>query len=144
MAPERLEGQKYSFASDIWAVGVAVAECALGAFPFIKDDGRPVNSFWELLNHIKTKEPPRLETSWGFSPELCDFVAICCKKEPRERASVTDLLNHPFIKFYENRDVGYSRWVPHVLALVQQERTKNSTNSTTQMQISNRLDTLMF
>jgi serine/threonine protein kinase len=145
MAPERLEGQKYSFASDIWGVGVAVAECALGSFPFIKDNGLPVNSFWELLNHIKTKEPPRLDPSWGFSPELCDFVNICVKKDPRERATVMDLLNHPFIKFYENRNVGYSQWVPHVLNLIQQDRIKHSTNSSTnQMRIEDRLDSLLF
>ncbi len=140
-----MEGARYSFASDIWGIGIAVAECALGSFPFIKENGMPLNSFWELLNHIKTKDPPRLDPTKGFSPELCNFVDICVKKDPRERATVMDLLNHPFIKYYENRNVGYSQWVPHVMKLIQQERSKTSTHSTTnQITIENRLDSLLF
>ncbi|KAL0482760.1 mitogen-activated protein kinase kinase [Acrasis kona] len=144
MSPERLEGYKYSFASDIWAIGIAAAECALGSFPFVKDNGTPVNSFWELLSHIKTKEPPQLKTSQGFSPELCDFVNGCLKRNPRERVSVQNLLDHPFIKFYENRNVGYSQWVPHIMSLIEKDRVKTSTNSSNQMKIENKLDLLNF
>ena len=34
MSPERLQGQPYSYPSDIWALGLVLAEGALGHFPY--------------------------------------------------------------------------------------------------------------
>ena len=34
MSPERLGGKPYSFASDIWSLGITLVECALGQFPY--------------------------------------------------------------------------------------------------------------
>ena len=34
MAPERLQGDEYSYASDVWSVGVIVLEALRGAHPF--------------------------------------------------------------------------------------------------------------
>ena len=34
MSPERLRGASYSYASDIWSLGLVLAEGALGRFPF--------------------------------------------------------------------------------------------------------------
>ena len=34
MSPERLQGQPYSYPSDIWAIGLVLAEGALGRFPY--------------------------------------------------------------------------------------------------------------
>ena len=34
MSPERLKGGSYSYASDIWSVGLVLAEGALGRFPY--------------------------------------------------------------------------------------------------------------
>jgi serine/threonine protein kinase len=34
MSPERIKGSDHSLDSDIWALGVTLAECALGRFPF--------------------------------------------------------------------------------------------------------------
>lgn len=34
MSPERIKGLEHTFNSDIWSIGVTVAQCALGYFPF--------------------------------------------------------------------------------------------------------------
>ena len=44
---------------------------------------------------IASENPPTLT---GFSEELIDFVSCCLKKDPTQRLSVFELLQHPFIK----------------------------------------------
>jgi serine/threonine protein kinase len=39
-----------------------------------------------------------------FSPELCDLVARCLEKDPKQRLTAEQLLSHPFIMRY--RDAG--------------------------------------
>jgi len=38
MSPERLEGEAYSFSSDIWALGIIVYEMAIGESPYPMTD----------------------------------------------------------------------------------------------------------
>eukprot|EP00276_Gloeochaete_wittrockiana_P009348 CAMPEP_0184656822 /NCGR_PEP_ID=MMETSP0308-20130426/16781_1 /TAXON_ID=38269 /ORGANISM="Gloeochaete witrockiana, Strain SAG 46.84" /LENGTH=331 /DNA_ID=CAMNT_0027094119 /DNA_START=147 /DNA_END=1139 /DNA_ORIENTATION=+ len=91
MAPERLRGQQYSFASDIWSFGITLAECALGRFPYPAP-----KSFWDMINAVDQTPVPSLPAD-RFTPEFCNFVAICLQKDPTRRPHVTDLVGHPFI-----------------------------------------------
>ena len=34
MSPERIRGERYSFDSDIWSLGLTVVEAAIGRFPY--------------------------------------------------------------------------------------------------------------
>ena len=34
MSPERIRGERYSFDSDIWSLGLTVVEAASGRFPY--------------------------------------------------------------------------------------------------------------
>lgn len=47
---------------------------------------------------IPTKPPPSFRDIDRWSPEFVDFVSICLVKNPEERATATDLLQHEFIK----------------------------------------------
>jgi serine/threonine protein kinase len=38
MSPERVRGLEHGAASDVWSVGLSVAECALGVFPIVTDE----------------------------------------------------------------------------------------------------------
>lgn len=71
MSPERLLGQHYGYASDIWSLGVIVYELAVGihAFPIAQ-------VFLQTLQSICYAPEPRLDENL-FSPELCDFVKCC-------------------------------------------------------------------
>ncbi|KAF0979797.1 hypothetical protein FDP41_000950 [Naegleria fowleri] len=111
MSPERLEGKKYSFASDIWALGIIVLESVTGKFPFRDEHDKPIGVFWELLNTIKMKAPPSLSPHQGYSSEVCDFIALCLQKDPKQRATVSELLEHPFItKHCSNSPTSGAEW----------------------------------
>jgi len=34
MSPERINGDEYSFDSDMWSLGLTLVECALGRYPY--------------------------------------------------------------------------------------------------------------
>eukprot|EP00238_Polyblepharides_amylifera_P004994 CAMPEP_0196593990 /NCGR_PEP_ID=MMETSP1081-20130531/77086_1 /TAXON_ID=36882 /ORGANISM="Pyramimonas amylifera, Strain CCMP720" /LENGTH=399 /DNA_ID=CAMNT_0041918129 /DNA_START=75 /DNA_END=1274 /DNA_ORIENTATION=+ len=99
MSPERISGSCYSYDCDIWSLGLSVLELAQGRFPYppteTANGGHPL-SFWDLLDYIVEQPPPKL-ASEKFSADFCDFVAVCLQKEPKKRATATDLMAHPFI-----------------------------------------------
>ncbi|CAN4086713.1 unnamed protein product [Withania somnifera] len=105
MAPERISGSTYDYKSDIWSLGMAILECAIGRFPYIlSEDQQARPSFYELLEAIVGSPPPSAPAD-QFSPEFCSFVSACIQKDPRDRPSALDLLSHPFIKKFEDKDI---------------------------------------
>ncbi|KAE8651503.1 hypothetical protein Csa_019444 [Cucumis sativus] len=105
MSPERISGGTYDYSSDIWSLGLVVLECAIGRFPYLQsEEQQSWPSFYELLEAIVAKPPPSAPPD-QFSPEFCSFVSACIKKDPKERSSSLDLLNHPFIKKFEDKDI---------------------------------------
>ncbi|CAI5741397.1 unnamed protein product [Peronospora destructor] len=94
MAPERISGGMYSYPSDIWSFGLAVMACAIGKMPVPIKDG-----YWGVVHAVQEQPSPRLQ-DYGdhFSPEFCDFLDQCLRKNPLSRPPAADLLEHPFIK----------------------------------------------
>jgi len=90
-SPERISSEKtsYSFPADIWAIGISMIFCATGKLPIPK-------KYWNLVEAIGNKAPPALDPK-KFSPNFCDFVAKCLKRDPNERWTAQQLLQHPFI-----------------------------------------------
>ena len=68
MAPERLNGENYSYSSDIWSFGLTLITLALGHYPLPTEDG-----FWGIYQAVKA-DPPGLQGD-QYSPELKDFVS---------------------------------------------------------------------
>ncbi|TVU35265.1 hypothetical protein EJB05_17147 [Eragrostis curvula] len=104
MAPERISGSSYEYKSDIWSLGLVILECAIGRFPYIPSEGEGWLSFYELLEAIVDQPPPSAPAD-QFSPEFCSFISSCIQKDPAERLSASELLNHPFIKKFEGKDL---------------------------------------
>ncbi|KAK4749570.1 hypothetical protein SAY87_027019 [Trapa incisa] len=105
MSPERISGSTYDYSSDIWSLGIVVLECAIGRFPYLQsEDQQGWPSFYELLEAI-VRCPPPCAPPDQFSPEFCSFISACIQKDPRNRASSLDLLGHPFIKKFEDKDI---------------------------------------
>ncbi|XWS69952.1 hypothetical protein CRYUN_Cryun03dG0007600 [Craigia yunnanensis] len=103
--PERISGSTYDYSSDIWSLGMVVLECAIGRFPYMQsEDQQSWPSFYELLEAIVEKPPPTAPPD-QFSPEFCSFVSASIQKNPRDRVSSLDLLTHPFIKKFEDKDI---------------------------------------
>merc|ERR1719433_174258 len=75
MSPERCLGNDYSFASDVWSVGMVIYELATGKYPFAD-----ISTFPVLFDHLCEKPEPRLETGL-FPPNLCDFTALCLTRD---------------------------------------------------------------
>ena len=85
MSPERIHGEEYSYASDVWSFGLTIVECALGHFPYPRAQG-----YWGILQAVLKEPSPSLPAD-EYSPELLDFVAHCLRKDPSERPSARKL-----------------------------------------------------
>ncbi|RDX75193.1 Mitogen-activated protein kinase kinase 2, partial [Mucuna pruriens] len=110
--PERIIGNQhsYNYKSDIWSLGLILLKCATGKFPYTPPDQ---NEGWEnifqLIEAIVEKPSP-CAPSDDFSPEFCSFISACLQKNPRDRLSARDLINHPFINKCEDVNVDLSAY----------------------------------
>ncbi len=103
MSPERIDGKDYSFPADIWAFGLSMATIALGKLPIDTRGG-----YWTILHGIRDEPSPSLPSD-RFSPEFCDFVNQCLKKNPDERSSCKELLKHAFLQKAEPEDLTFDQ-----------------------------------
>ena len=92
MAPERIDGQEYSYSSDIWSFGLALLTVALGRLPLETTGG-----FWQVLQSVRDKPSPTVPDNGQWSGDFRSFIALCLKKDPEERPSASVLLKHPFL-----------------------------------------------
>lgn len=83
-------GEDYSYAADVWGVGLCVYELASGKYPYGVVDSYPI-----LYNLFKQPEP-RLDAR-HFTEHLCNFVARCIVHQPEQRATTIQLQAHEFI-----------------------------------------------
>eukprot|EP00296_Roombia_truncata_P000183 JP435848.1.p1 GENE.JP435848.1~~JP435848.1.p1 ORF type:complete len:357 (+),score=85.93 JP435848.1:132-1202(+) len=111
MSPERITGKSYSFDSDIWSLGLMLIEMATGIFPYVSPGENVV--FWTLMDKIVNQPVPCLSSD-EFSPELCDFVSQCLRKDPADRPTAAALLDHPFLQKPENKDADLAAFVASV------------------------------
>jgi serine/threonine protein kinase len=74
MSPERISGGSYSYAADIWSLGLTIMTCVFGKFPYSE------RSYWGLLNEIRDNPAPTLPGK--FSLAMVDFLAKCLAKDP--------------------------------------------------------------
>lgn len=101
MSPERVDLERWGgenggideFAGDVWSLGVVMLECLLGHFPFIGPEQRP--DWATLVCAICFGE--KLEMPEKATPEFQGFVKRCLEKDWRKRATVLELLQHPFV-----------------------------------------------
>jgi len=100
MSPERLAGKPYSFASDVWSLGITLVECADGQYPYSSFSSANPNAF-VLLSQIINDPAPTLSTE-TFSPAFADFVARCLHKEPEHRPQAHELLEHPWLRMHDD------------------------------------------
>lgn len=91
MAPEVIQEIGYDCVADIWSLGITALEMAEGKPPY--GDIHPMRAIFM----IPTKPPPSFRDPDRWSPEFIDFVSRCLVKNPEERATASDLLQHIFI-----------------------------------------------
>lgn len=108
MSPERLHGGKYTYASDIWALGVSLVECLLGKYPF----NRPQNYFDYIdateasdILHVLDKRESQI------SQQAKDFISLSTQSEPSKRPDAITLLEHPWIRGMKRDIKLFASWL---------------------------------
>ncbi|ANB13990.1 mitogen-activated protein kinase kinase kinase STE11 [Sugiyamaella lignohabitans] len=89
MAPEVIEVNGATAASDIWSLGCTIVELLTGKPPNYHLD--PMSAMYAIVS----KEIPLPE---GISSELKDFLLECFQKDPNLRVSAKALQKHPWLK----------------------------------------------
>lgn len=92
IAPEVLSALPYTFSSDIWSVGITTVELCEGAPPYAELSGS------KAIIEIAVRGFPGYRFPSMHSPELCNFISHCLESDPKERWTIEQLLEHPFIK----------------------------------------------
>ncbi|KAH8114495.1 Pkinase-domain-containing protein [Phellopilus nigrolimitatus] len=67
-------------------------------------------SILELLQHIVNEPAPRLTPEGRFPSEAEVFVDSCLSKDPDERQTPKDLLNHPWIRQSRKSSIDLEAW----------------------------------
>lgn len=97
MAPEVImcesfKDTPYDFKADIWSLGITLIEFAQIEPP--NKDMHPMR----VLIKIQKADPPSFDRPSRWSKDFKDFVKKCLVKNPDQRATAHELLEHPFIK----------------------------------------------
>ncbi|GMJ00241.1 MAP kinase kinase 10 [Hibiscus trionum] len=99
MSPERVDPERWNgdkadgFAGDVWSLGVVLLECFVGHYPLIGLGETP--DWAALMCAICFGERPEMpETA---SLDFRSFVRRCLEKDWRNRGTVDELLDHPFV-----------------------------------------------
>lgn len=100
MAPERIQGDRYTVKSDVWSYGLSIMEMAIGRFPFsssegIEDGDCAPAGILDLLQQIVHEPAPKLPKSDAFPPILEDMIQRCLSKNPDERPTPQELFVRP-------------------------------------------------
>lgn len=96
MAPERIQGERYTVKSDVWSFGLTIMELAIGKFPFaaseqLSDAESAPAGILDLLQQIVHEPAPQLPKSDAFPQILEDMIQKCLYKEPEKRPTPQDL-----------------------------------------------------
>nr|XP_010991932.2 dual specificity mitogen-activated protein kinase kinase 3 isoform X2 [Camelus dromedarius] len=113
MAPERINpelNQKgYNVKSDVWSLGITMIEMAILRFPY-ESWGTP----FQQLKQVVEEPSPQLPAD-RFSPEFVDFTAQCLRKNPAERMSYLELMEHPFFTSHQTKKTDIAAFVKEIL-----------------------------
>jgi serine/threonine protein kinase len=91
-SPELFEGHAYSFASDVYALGLLLHEIWCGEIPF---DGASVD---DIRRKFNKGEMPKINTT-KLPREIVKIIQECIDKDPKKRPTIEKVMQ--MIKAYQ-------------------------------------------
>ena len=92
MSPEIIKRKHYGSKVDVWSTGIMLIEMLEGEPPYL--DEEPLKA----LYLIATNGTPKLKNPESISNACKDFISKCLQVDAENRASVEELLVHPFVQ----------------------------------------------
>ena len=92
MAPEIYENEKYNVSVDVWSLGILLYEMFHGFSPFGS------KSVFKIYRNIVEEE---IKIKEDLDLDAKDLIFKILKTEPNKRPSVFDILNHKFIRKFD-------------------------------------------
>lgn len=92
MAPEVARGEEQGYPADIWALGCTVIEMATGGELPWPNHGDPISILYKIGFSGELPEFPNF-----LSAQAEDFLGKCLRRDPKERWTAKQLINHPFL-----------------------------------------------
>ncbi|XP_068688104.1 serine/threonine-protein kinase PAK mbt-like [Montipora foliosa] len=98
MAPEVISRNPYGPEADIWSLGIMVLEMINGEPPYFSEP--PL----QAMRKLRDMDPPitRINEEIPMSPRLLSFLQRTLVRNPAQRATAFELLNHSFIRSTSN------------------------------------------
>eukprot|EP01065_Artemidia_motanka_P015490 TRINITY_DN1927_c0_g1_i1.p1 TRINITY_DN1927_c0_g1~~TRINITY_DN1927_c0_g1_i1.p1 ORF type:complete len:665 (+),score=56.84 TRINITY_DN1927_c0_g1_i1:749-2743(+) len=87
MSPERCQGCRYTYSSDVWSAGLCVLSLVTARPPY----GAAATVF-----HVLEGPAPRVPADSRAGHQCADFVERCVQSKPEKRPSATELLQAPW------------------------------------------------
>ncbi|RNF25617.1 serine/threonine protein kinase [Trypanosoma conorhini] len=91
LSPEMLSGLPHTFKTDVWSLGVMLAEMLTGAPPFYRV------SHQDTLDAIR-EAAPHLDGDVHISTLARDLVLAMLQKDPDARPTMAEVLQHPWTR----------------------------------------------
>ncbi|XP_029314883.1 myosin-IIIb isoform X2 [Cottoperca gobio] len=134
MAPEVIAcEQQYDYSydarCDVWSLGITAIELADGDPPLA--EMHPVKALFK----IPRNPSPTLRNPEQWCRSFCHFIGQCLIKDFEARPSVTHLLEHPFIKQAQGKDMALQQ---QVAALIQEQQDLGCITKTKHERINTR------
>ncbi|CDP10763.1 unnamed protein product [Coffea canephora] len=92
MAPEVARGEDQGLPADIWALGCTIIEMATGGSPW-PNATNAASLMYEIGFSGELPEAPDF-----LSEQATDFLSKCLRRDPQERWTAKQLLNHQFLE----------------------------------------------
>ena len=100
MAPERIQGKPYASQADSWSLGLMLIELFTSQFPFQTHPPMAVFELIQVILHediFKTIQPYQTKAN-DKEALMFDFLEKSLQKQPKERWTPKQLIQHPWVK----------------------------------------------
>jgi serine/threonine protein kinase len=97
MAPEVVRQEGHNKAADVWSLGATVLQMLTGSAPY--QGLAPVPALFKIGHSTESPVPAEIP---NVTSSAVEFIRFCLTREPSQRPTVKQLLDHPWISRHKN------------------------------------------